>query len=235
MKSLVRALARRVMGWVYVFSAVVHAVRLLLDPNRLGDVFILDRAISTPDVLDRIAARVRSDPAAAAALRRRRRLEPLDLDRLGAMAHGTLGRAVADFLRKRGLNPNDLPRKDDWDETSYVQAHLYETHDIWHVVTGFDTDVAGELGLQAFYSAQLDGPLPRYLLVGGLVQSRVWAPEDWGRRLDAIARGWTLGRRARPLFGQAWDDLWGQPLERVRRDVGITERPEPAMLMAASA
>src|SRR5215467_8374434 len=108
MKSLVRALARRVMGWVYVFSAVVHAVRLLLDPNRLGDVFILDRAISTPDVLDRIAARVRSDPAGASALGSRRRLEPLDLDRLGAMAHGTLGRAVADFLRARGLNPNDL-------------------------------------------------------------------------------------------------------------------------------
>jgi ubiquinone biosynthesis protein Coq4 len=33
----------------------------------------------------------------------------------------------------------------------------YETHDIWHVVTGFHTDVAGELGLQAFYLAQFPG------------------------------------------------------------------------------
>jgi ubiquinone biosynthesis protein Coq4 len=28
-------------------------------------------------------------------------------------------------------------------ELDYIVAHLYETHDLWHVLTGFDTDPAG--------------------------------------------------------------------------------------------
>jgi ubiquinone biosynthesis protein COQ4 len=216
MRKIWRALARRVTGWVHAVAAFLHAIRLLLDPNRLADVFVLDRAITTAEVLERIAARVRADPHAAESLAKRSRLSPIDVERLGRMPEGTLGRAVAEFLRARDLDPKDLPRQDAWDEGSFVRAHLYETHDIWHVVTGFDTDVAGELGVQAFYSAQLDGALPRYLLVGGLVQARIWAPHDWSRRLDAIARGWTLGVRARPLFGQDWDALFGEPLDAVR-------------------
>jgi ubiquinone biosynthesis protein Coq4 len=34
---------------------------------------------------------------------------------------------------------------------AYVLSHLYEMHDLWHAVIGFETDVAGELALQAFY------------------------------------------------------------------------------------
>jgi ubiquinone biosynthesis protein Coq4 len=151
----------------------------------------------------------------------RRRLGPVDLDRLALLPPGTLGRTFAEFMRARGLDPKSLPRHDDWDEPSFVHAHLYETHDVWHVVTGFDTDVAGELGVQAFYSAQLDGALPRYLLIGGLIQARVWQPEDWARRLDAIARGWTLGKRASALFGRPWDDLWSEPIDEIRATLGI--------------
>jgi ubiquinone biosynthesis protein Coq4 len=85
--------------------------------------------------------------------------------------------------------------------------------------------VAGELGVQAFYSAQLDGALPQILLIGGMINARLLHPEDWGRRLDAVARGWSLGRRSRPLFGVAWDELWAVPLEEVRKGLGI-EVPE---------
>jgi ubiquinone biosynthesis protein Coq4 len=221
MKNVICALVERVKGWFYAATAVVHAVRLLFDPTRLADVFVLDRAVTTPEILARIVARVRADPHGAAALARRRRLAPLDLDRLIELPQGTLGRAVAEFLRERGLDPKSLPRHEDRDEASFVQAHVYETHDIWHVVTGFDTDVAGELGVQAFYSAQLDGALPRYILVGGLIHSRLRAEADWSRRVDAIARGWTLGTRARPLFGRDWDDLWQHPLHQVREELGL--------------
>ena len=27
-----------------------------------------------------------------------------------------------------------------------MRAHMLESHDVWHVLTGFHTDVAGELG-----------------------------------------------------------------------------------------
>jgi ubiquinone biosynthesis protein COQ4 len=195
---------------------IVAALRLVLNPNRLPDVFLIDRVISSPATLERILARIRSDAHAARALREQRRLSPIALRELSALPHGTLGRTFADAMIAQGLDPASIPRKEHRDDATFVQAHLYETHDIWHAVTGFETDVAGELGLQAFYSAQVDGDLPRLLIIGGLINARLQARNDWGRRLDALAQGWTMGRQARALFGVAWDDLWSQPLEQVR-------------------
>src|SRR5215472_2606721 len=133
----------------------------------------------------------------------------------------------------RGLDPADIPYREHRDDGTFVQAHLYETHDIWHAVTGFETDIAGELGLQAFYSAQVDGDLPRLLVIGGLINAGLQGGGDWSRRLEAVAKGWSLGKRARPLFGVEWDELWGLPLDEVRRrlDVEPARVPPPATCM----
>jgi ubiquinone biosynthesis protein Coq4 len=39
--------------------------------------------------------------------------------------------------------------------------------------------------------------------------------------MNAIARGWLLGRRARPLFGMRWAQRWTHPLADIRRDLGL--------------
>ena len=93
---------------------------------------------------------------------------------LRALPTGTLGREYALMMDRNGLDPASIPTMPDDDEGKYVRAHLYETHDLWHVVTGFGTDVAGELGLQAFYQAQLPGKLPSAILAAGFVNTLVY-------------------------------------------------------------
>ena len=88
-------------------------------------------------------------------------------------------------------------------------------------LTGFGTDVAGELGLQAFYSAQLPGPLPFAILSAGLLNTMFFAIPDRSRRMDAIATGWERGKRARPLFGVRWSDHWTTPLSELRQQFNI--------------
>jgi ubiquinone biosynthesis protein Coq4 len=124
-------------------------------------------------------------------------------------------------MRDNGLDPAALPRYEISDEASYFRAHLYDTHDIWHVVTGFHTDVAGELGLQAFYAAQIHGKVPLAILAGGMLNTFLYASEDHSARLSAIAEGWLLGSKARPLFGVDWDALWATPLAEVRERFGL--------------
>lgn len=58
-------------------------------------------------------------------------------------------------------------------------------------------------------------------MVGGLINARIEGGADRGRRLDAITRGWTLGKSASPLFGVAWDELWERPLADVRGELGL--------------
>ncbi len=222
MRRILGALVQRVMALVRAARGILAGIRLFMDPDRLRDVFQLDDALTRREVWDSFVELARKDERGARALRDRTRLGPLDLAGLRELPPGTLGRVYGDFLANRGLDPSSIPTYEATDDVSYVRAHLYETHDIWHVVTGFDTDVAGELGLQAFYSAQLPGALAPVLIAGGLAQALVFARGDWSNRLGAVARGWTLGKRALPFVGTDWKRLWSKPLDEVRAELGVT-------------
>jgi ubiquinone biosynthesis protein COQ4 len=213
---------------------LVSFVDLVRHPDHLDRVFeIADGMVAQrTEVLGAMADHFRRDPRGEAALRDRPRLR-FDLAALDRLAEGTTGRAFADHMRRNGLDPADIPTLTVSDELDFVRAHLYETHDVWHAITGFDTDVAGELGLQAFYAAQGPGGLPWMLLAMGFLNTALYAMQDRDRRFDAIARGWEMGKRARPLFGVRWDELWTTPIDEVRRTLGVEPYVPRSLLRAA--
>jgi ubiquinone biosynthesis protein Coq4 len=106
-------------------------------------------------------------------------------------------------------------------DVDYVVAHLYETHDLWHVVTGFDTDPAGEAGLQAFYLAQQRSYLPFFVLSAVLMNTALFAYEEKERRFDALTSGWILGKHAAPLFGLDWQAHLERSLVDVRNELRL--------------
>jgi ubiquinone biosynthesis protein Coq4 len=193
------------------------------DPHDLDQVFALADAGLRADAgrFDQILASVRAHEQGARALRERPRIGQPSLAELEACPPGSLGRAYAAHLRANGLDPAKLPVRPAHDERSYFLPHIIETHDVWHVVTGFGTDVAGELGLMAFYAAQSPGRVPLVILTAGLVSTIRTGMADKDRRFDAIAAGWLLGKRARPLFGACWSRLWPVPLAEVRRRFAV--------------
>jgi ubiquinone biosynthesis protein Coq4 len=197
-------------------------VDLVRHPEHLDRVFEISSAMSKQrrDVLQKMADHFAVDPQGAAAFREKPRLH-VDLDALSKLPAGTLGRTFADHMRANGLDPASIPSLEAHDNLEFIRAHLFETHDVWHAVTGFGTDVAGELGLQAFYAAQAPGGLPLALMAMGLLNTAFYAPDERQARLDAITRGWEMGQRARPLFGTRWDELWGSPIREVREWAGI--------------
>jgi ubiquinone biosynthesis protein Coq4 len=98
------------------------------------------------------------------------------LDALRAWPQGTLGRAVCDFLDERGL-----PFK-----------VRYENHDAIHAILGYETNIRGEMELQAWMWANASSsPAGRVLfVVGGLL-----LPEQW----SAMRRAYLRGLAARPI------------------------------------
>ena len=208
------------------------ALRLVRDPNRLDEVIAMADELGDSPALDTIVAHLEQLPHGPAALADRPRVD-IDLPRLRALPDGSFGREAAHFLDARRLDPADLPKRPADSAKAWVRAHLYETHDLWHVVTGFDTDVAGELGLQAFYLAQFPGKLSALILSIGMINTTLFAFDERSPRLDAIARGWQLGRTAHSFLGVRWADLWHLPLVEVRARVGVGA-PVAASVRAAA-
>jgi ubiquinone biosynthesis protein Coq4 len=215
-------------------KAVISLVRLIRDPNRLGEVFALADhmlAASPPERRAAIVASFRDLPDAHRVFADKPRLGAIDLDALAKLPKGTLGQVFAQHMRDNGLDPSAIPTIPSRTDLEFLHAHLYETHDVWHAVTGFTTDVAGELGLQAFYLAQTPGGLPPVILAGGLVNTLLFAMDQRNVRMREIVRGWLLGQRAKPFFGVRWSELWAVPLDEVRRrlgvDLGAVERAMP--------
>lgn len=214
------------------------ALTLVKDPDALDKVFHIADSLGATQrpMLEEICAEVSTHAQGRSSLAERPRIGQVKVETLLAYPAGTLGRAFGEFLHQSGPDPAALPVRPANDPLEYSMAHLYETHDVWHVATGFETDVAGELGLQAFYAAQIPGKLPIALLAIGFLNAFLFAFDDRKRRLDAITRGWLMGKAARPFFGYRWADKWAMPLAAVKRELGVEQAPveAPALLPAVA-
>lgn len=200
-----------------------HAfLRIAQDPNRLEEVFNLIDAISkNSHISQQLVATYRQLSTGAQALRDKPRLGRIDMEALAQLPAGTLGHEYAHFMRRHGLDPSSLPLHPVEDDMSFIEAHLRETHDIWHVVTGFGPDVASELGLQAFYLAQVPNRVALAILSAGMLNTLIYAFDDSGARMTQISRGWLMGRQAKAFFGTDWKQLWSTPLSEVRARMGL--------------
>lgn len=175
---------------------------------------------------DVVAAKLASDPRTAGAMNERQRIGVIDLGKLAALPERGLGSVFASHCAARGLNPNLADLSAD-DPGEFVMAHLLDSHDIWHVVTGWGNDEIGEVGLGAFYLGQMSLPLIALMLALILLNTIFSAPGTLRERMDALVAGYQMGRDAEPLFGTQWDAHWETPLAELRGRFGL--RPEDTL------
>lgn len=211
-------------------------VRLVRDTGRLDLVFALADALADPREMSPALVAMLSRPGVAEYLANPWPPLRADLATLRAMPEGSLGRAFAAFLDQRGLDPTGLYHSDVADDGSEVQRfklHMERTHDLWHTVLGYDTDVAGELAVQSLTMAQLGSGLGAVILSGGLLNMVLFKPTELEARMEAIVHGWRLGKSLRPLFGADWASMMEWPLTRVREHFGMRAEDVHVPAMAA--
>jgi ubiquinone biosynthesis protein COQ4 len=98
------------------------------------------------------------------------------------------------------------------------------THDLHHVLTGFDTGLAGELGNFAFSVGQGAAPGTGRLLGLMRVLYAVLSPTQATRIWRNVRLGRELGRRAKLVIAQPIESFFAEPLGEVRARFGI---PDP--------
>ena len=148
----------------------------------------------------------------------------LDLDALAALPPDTFGYAYARFLRENHLSPFVLT-----DATTPELAarnafgiRYAITHDMFHVLLGYDTRWPGELGVLGFAVGQGYTPWQRL----GAALAWLLYPLLSGFQLGALWRAWTrgvrLGRAAPFLLGVRLEDRMATPLTELRAELGLS-------------
>lgn len=198
-----------------------------LDPSDTRQINLLTVAADFVR-LRRLGARFACDPRWQRLYAERAAIdtEHVDFDRLRRLSPHTLGGAYVRMLDRNKLDPNFFQPPPEWpDDVAYVLQRLRQTHDLMHVLTGLDTDIAGEVALQAFVRVQLEQRFSLLVVLFGALFYGLRHP----RMLPLIVRAYLAGHAADELFPICWEDLWDVPLDAVRQRFHIADlaRPQP--------
>lgn len=205
-------------------------IKISLNPENTPAALAIGEAMYHLGATEAAREKLSSQPESTKVIQERKLLAPVDLRALQTLPEGTLGRAYADHMIGNNLNPNFYKTFEITNDAVMTIMRLRQTHDLWHVMTGFSTSVPDELGLQAFMYAQTAAPLAPVLISGGLLRTALKRRQTTAPVLESIAKGWLMGKKARPLFPLDWEAHWHTPLAELRRqykiDVPATANPE---------
>ncbi len=195
--------------------ATTAFVKLMRDPNDTEQVFVMGLAVSRP-FFPRFLARFATSADGDRLLRERPAIDSrsVDYDGLRALPADTLGGAYVRHLDDNGLDPDlfQPPPKSVPPVAAYISQRMRQTHDIWHALTGYQTDPHSEASLLAFSYAQTGFPIPGIIALGATVK-------DGGARKNLD--GYRRGKAASYMPSVHWESRWEQPLADIRRELGI--------------
>ena len=151
--------------------------------------------------------------------------DPAWLARVGP---GTVGAAYHAFRERMGFTAEGLaeearkvaPAVDAQHPVIWYSRRIRDVHDVWHVLTGYETDALGEACVVSFSHAQTGNLGFAFIGLGAAGEIRRENHDVPARR--AVLQAWRIGRKARWLPGLDYEALFALPLETARERLGIT-------------
>ncbi|MEB3194004.1 MAG: Coq4 family protein [Cyanobacteriota bacterium] len=202
-------------------------LRLLTEIGRSGGALasiadLVDSYLGSP-MMEACLERFRATPGGALLLEERYPPLKPDIDALALLPPGTLGHRYAQLIRSLHYDPEFFRPRDVSTEERWLTQRIASTHDVHHVVCGFGTEQAGEIGVLTLTALQIG--FPAYVLlstVGQLATFRL-QPDRFPRLSQAVAQGAALARSTPCLAAVRWEEGWDKPLSQWRQELGILD------------
>ena len=179
---------------------------------------------------------LKKDPASSRIIEGRYVGPEYNLEEMLRLPTNSLGYTYAKLMSTKKLHPHFYRDRTNTDsETDYVTMRVRKTHDMYHIISGFDMHV-GEIGAIALNVAQYGYPSFMLLELISLIMAcfpglngetelkKGKSPADESLSyevFDTLSLGIKMGRECKPLFPIKFEDMFNKPLQEVRNELNI--------------
>ncbi|MEM9738527.1 MAG: Coq4 family protein [Pseudomonadota bacterium] len=211
-------------------KAISRMRRLIADKEDTEQVFHIIEALNGGNLL-RLLERFAASEKGAARLAERRELPPLldDHTWIEQLPEDSVGQAYLRFMRREGLSAQGLVDESEkfykvrfGDTIEWFGDRLRDTHDLFHVLSGYGRDALGEASLLSFTWGQHGGNGVIFIAYMGARQIRKALP----REIDVMAcyrEGKRNGQAAQMLIEEDIIALMHEPLPDARKRLNIAK------------
>lgn len=196
---------------------------MMLNPEGTDSVFDMEDGLLKSKSTQELLRFTSKDPSVRSMIDERY-LQPIpDTEALSRLPKDTLGYRYFYHLDSQGFDPDYYRKIDVQNDIDYVMMRIRQTHDIWHVVTGFDTHPLGEIAIKAVELAQTHRPMAAAICAGGVYRYMLKQPDEFADCLESIVAGYHMGLQSKALLAMKWEELWDRKLEDLRERLGVVE------------
>ncbi|BAZ41480.1 hypothetical protein NIES4101_74460 [Calothrix sp. NIES-4101] len=147
---------------------------------------------------------------------------PINLEILSQYPQGSFGYEYAQHMQKNHLQPINVSPELEEVAASNVFALRYAiTHDIFHLLLGFDTSYAGEIGVLAFAAEQNYSQSLKISLWLAQILYPILAPRQIKEIFTNVQKGKKLGKKVDCLLGYRFEEHWTESIQEVRKNLGF--------------
>jgi ubiquinone biosynthesis protein Coq4 len=179
---------------------------------------------------------LKKDPASLRIIEERYIGPEYNLEEMLELPANTLGYTYAKLMSTKKLHPHFYrDRKSIGSETDYVTMRVRKTHDMYHIISGFDMHV-GEIGAIALNVAQYGYPSFMLLELISLIMAcfpglngeaelkkgKTSTDEFLSYEVfDTLSLGIKMGRECKPLFPVKFENMYNRDLKDVRKELNV--------------
>lgn len=151
---------------------------------------------------------------------------PIDLDKLSQYPPGTFGREYAAHMKANKLQPlNISPELEEVAKRNVFALRYVVTHDIFHVLLGFDTSYAGEFGVLAFAAEQNYSQSLKLSLWIAKILYPLLVPWQTKAMFANLKKAKELAKKANFLLAYKFEEHWLEPIDELRKNLGLLALP----------
>lgn len=198
------------------------AMRVLIRPkNGIYALLKFGNAISSMKAYEAAVQEILKDEDARVLIESRYSEGLNELEDFARYSEGTLGGEFYRKMKKKNLVCYPIKIRKDYTQIEYVRERRRETHDLLHIVLGYNTTLLGEASINSFLIGKAKMPTCIFIVIGIIIRTMFKNPRELNLFIDSVVKAYLRGKNAKSPFSIKWEEYLDRPIEEVRTVFGV--------------